>query len=484
MILPDPAGFRNLRVLLVCAGLSSGLALRAEGPAPSAPAQAVSFHKDVKPILERRCQGCHQPAKQGGKLDLTGYDALKAGGKKSAGFVPGKPGESRLIQVLTGEEKPQMPKGEPPLPPAEIEVIARWISEGAKDDTPPNAKLTFDLTRPPVYAIPPVVSALAFSPAGDLLATAGYHEVILRGVDAPEGAEPVARLVGMSDRIETILFSPDGAILAAAGGAPCRFGEVQLWDMAEKKLLRSVSVGFDSLYGASFSDDGKLIVFGSTDKSVQILSVEEGKVIRRIDQHEDWVFGAGFSKDRKNIITCSRDRTLKLIETDSGSFVDNLTSITPGVLGGPLFALVRHPTEDRFLTGGEDGVPKLYKIVRTAARQIGDDNNLLRAYEKLPGVITCLAMSRDGSRLAAGSITGVVRVHEVESGGRVSETATPGAVYTVKFHPDGARIASGGFDGKVRFIEAATGKVLREMVPVPVSPLARAPSGAGVEREF
>ena len=484
MILPEQAGFRNLRATVLWAGLMPALALGADEPAPPSPTPAVSFHKEVRPILERRCQGCHQPAKQGGKLDVTSYEALKAGGKKSGGFVPGKPAESRLVQVLTGEEKPQMPKGEPPLPQAEIDLIARWISGGARDDTPPNAKLTFDLTRPPVYAVPPVVSALAFSPAGDLLATAGYHEVILRAVDADEGAEPVARLVGMSDRIETILFSPDGAILAAVGGSPCRFGEVQIWDTAEKKLLRSVTVGFDSLYGASFSDDGKLIGFGSTDKSVQILSVEEGKVIRRIDQHEDWVFGTGFSKDRKHIITCSRDRTLKLIETDSGSFVDNLTSITPGVLGGPLFALVRHPADDKFLTGGEDGVPKLYKTVRTAARQIGDDNNLLRAYEKLPGVITCLAMSRDGSRLAAASITGVVRVHEVESGARVSEAAAPGAVYTVKFHPDGARIAAGGFDGKVRFIEAATGKVLREIVPVPVSPVARAPAAAGTEREF
>jgi WD40 repeat protein len=444
----------------------------------------VSFHGAVRPILERRCQGCHQPAKQGGKLDVTSFDALKAGGKKGAGFLPGKPGESLLVQVLTGEEKPRMPKGEPPLAPAEIEIIARWVAEGARDDTPPNAKLTFDLTRPPVYAVPPVVSALAFSPAGDLMATAGYHEVILREVEAPEEVEPAARLVGMSDRIETILFSPDGTLLAAIGGSPCRFGEVQIWEVAGRKLLRSATVGFDSLYGASFSDDGKFIAFGSTDKSVQVLSVEEGKVVRRIDQHEDWVFGTGFSRDGKHLITCSRDRTVKLIEADTGSFVDNLTSITPGVLGGPLFALVRHPAEDKFLTGGEDGVPKLYKTVRTAARAIGDDNNLLRAYEKLPGVITTLAMSPDGKLLAAGSITGVVRVHETETGRRVSEAKTPGAVYTVKFHPDGARIAAGGFDGKVRFIEAATGKALREIVPVPLSPVARAPSATNVDREF
>ena len=425
----------------------------------------ISFYKDVKPILQKRCSGCHQPAKQGGKLDVTTFESLLSGGRKGAALVSGKPQESILLQLITGEMKPQMPKGEPPLPQDEVSLLERWISEGAKDDTPATAKLIFHSDKPPVYIVPPVVSALAYSPDGTLLAVAGYHEVTLHKSD---GSELLGRLVGLSDRLETLVFSPDGKILAAVGGSPGSLGEVQLWDPAEKKLLRSAAVSFDNAYGASFSDDGKLLAFGCTDKSAQILSVEDGKVLRRIDQHEDWVFGTGFSKDRKHLITCSRDRTLKLIEADTGSFIDNITSITPGVLGGPLYALARHPTEDKFLTGGEDGIPKLYKIVRTAARQIGDDNNLLMSYDRVPSVITCLAISNDGKRFAVGSIHGDLRVHEIDSGKRLLEAKAPGAVYTVKFHPGGAQLAAGGFDGKVRIYDTGTGNVLKEFVPVPL----------------
>jgi mono/diheme cytochrome c family protein len=458
-------------------GLAVCRAAFADAPpaAPTAQPSPASFHQEVRPILLRRCHGCHQPAKAGGKLDATTYEALVAGGKRGAGVTPGKPAESLLILYVTGEKKPQMPKGEPPLPPEEIALLTRWVAEGARDDTPPGAKVTFDPSRPPVYAAPPVVSALAFSPDGATLATAGYHEVILHRLPAPatptDTAPPperIARLVGMADRLESIIFTKDGKRLIAAGGSPCRFGEVQVWNLEDSTLLRSVLVGFDTLYGASLSDDEKLLAIGTTDKSVQVLDLEEGKVLRRIDQHEDWVFGTGFSKDRKHLITCSRDRTVKLIEADTGSFIDNLTSITPGVLGGPLYALARHPAEDKFLTGGEDGVPKLYKTVRTAARQIGDDNNLLKAYEPLPGVITCLAVSADGKRFAAGSIRGAVRVHDLESGARLGAADLPGAVYTVRFHPAGDRVAIGGFDGQVRILEAATGKAVSEFIPVPI----------------
>jgi WD40 repeat protein len=274
--------------------------------------------------------------------------------------------------------------------------------------------------------------------------------------------------VGLADRLETLVFSPDGKLLAAVGGSPGRLGEVQLWNVADRKLLKSTAVGFDSLYGASFSDDGTRLAFGSTDKSVQVFSVDEGKVLKRIDQHEDWVFGTGFSKDGKQLITCSRDRTLKLMEADTGSFIDNITSITPGVLGGPLYALARHPGEDKFLTGGEDGVPKLYKIVRTAARQIGDDNNLLLAYEKVPGVITCASFSADGKCFAVGTIHGDLRVYETDSGKKLAQASLPGAIYTVKMQPDGSRFAAGGFDGKVHIYDAASSALVKEFVPVPI----------------
>src|SRR5215213_7797919 len=54
--------------------------------------KAVSYHASVLPILQANCQGCHQPAKASGKLDLTIYKSiLTVGDSGSSAVVPGKP---------------------------------------------------------------------------------------------------------------------------------------------------------------------------------------------------------------------------------------------------------------------------------------------------------------------------------------------------------------------------------------------------------
>src|SRR5262245_22936612 len=77
----------------------------------------VSFYKDVRPIFQQHCQGCHQPAKPLGGFVMTSFpDLFKAGDSELPGVVPNKPHESLLVKLL-GEVKgrARMPKGKEPL---------------------------------------------------------------------------------------------------------------------------------------------------------------------------------------------------------------------------------------------------------------------------------------------------------------------------------------------------------------------------------
>ena len=132
----------------------------------------VSFQKQIRPILQRNCEGCHQPASRQSGLSLVDYRSFHEGGRKGAPFVAGSPEKSVIISYLTGETKPQMPFGGKPLPDDQIELVRRWIREGAKDDSPPDSTDSV-AAGPVVYHAPPVITALASAPDGQTIAVSG-----------------------------------------------------------------------------------------------------------------------------------------------------------------------------------------------------------------------------------------------------------------------------------------------------------------------
>lgn len=96
----------------------------------------VSFELEVLPLLEKRCNRCHEPDESQSGLDLTRVDTIKRGGDElGTGIVPGDPDSSPLIQVVTGKTEPAMPSEGDPLSKAEIDLLRRWIQEGAEDDS-------------------------------------------------------------------------------------------------------------------------------------------------------------------------------------------------------------------------------------------------------------------------------------------------------------------------------------------------------------
>jgi WD40 repeat protein len=466
----------------------------------------ISYYQDIRPILQANCLGCHQPAKSKGGYVMTDFKKLLAGGDSAhAAIVPAHPEQSAMLKMITPQDgEVRMPKGKTPLGDDAVALFRSWIEQGAQDDTPADAKPHYDLEHPPLYSRPPVISALDFSPDGKLLAVAGFHEVLLYEND---GAKLAGRLIGLSERVQSLRFSPDGRWLGVAGGDPARAGEVQVWDVARRKLTMSAPVSYDTLYGLSWSPDSKLIAFGCPDNTVRAIEAASGKQVMQMGSHADWVMSTAFSVKGDHVISGGRDMSVKLTEIAEQRFVDNITSITPGALKGGVMALATHPKFEEIVDGGSDGLPKVYRIFREVTRQIGDDAQFIADLFPITGRVFSVRFSADGKRIAYGG--GVDRAGELVvcsydysnevpkalrdlmgkvPGNRSAEeqkqlddykkqgiheiaraTLPHSELYSVAFSPDGNTVAAGGTDGMVRLFNATNGSVIKEFLSVPIA---------------
>jgi WD40 repeat protein len=414
----------------------------------------------VVPIFKRSCNGCHHPGKMKGDLNLSTHAAILKGGKHGAIITNGDPKKSSLIEEISGEE-PSMPKEGDPLTKEEIAIIERWIVAGAVDDTPADKLNPYKLAGPPKYTVPGVISSALFSPDAELLAVAGYHEVLLY---SPDGAELRGRLVGESPKPESLAFSSDGKILAVAGGAPSVFGEIQIWNVPEKKLTASYRVSVDSVYGISIAPDNSKVAVGGADKSVRILNIADGKELVKFDNHSDWVFRTTFTLDGKRLLTGSRDRAMKLISIENGQFIDDVNKLIE-----PVLSFARHPKEDIIVYGGELGNARIYKISdnqgRTAAN---NDVNLVKEFERQPGPVYAIAYSPDGNSIAIGGTGPEVRVYKTDGSRSATLSGHEGAVFSLCWHPTKAEIITAGFEGKIRVFAPDKGSLIREFIPFPI----------------
>jgi hypothetical protein len=102
-------------------------------PSPLVP-PPVNFARDIRPLLATHCYDCHGATKPKGGLQLTTRSlALKGGESGEPAFVPGQSKRSALMErVTTSDENDVMPQKGDRLSPAQVELLRRWIDQGAE----------------------------------------------------------------------------------------------------------------------------------------------------------------------------------------------------------------------------------------------------------------------------------------------------------------------------------------------------------------
>ncbi|HXX92028.1 MAG TPA: PSD1 and planctomycete cytochrome C domain-containing protein, partial [Planctomycetota bacterium] len=111
--------------------LLAGLALGLAPQDPAAPPK-VDFSRDIQPVFAASCAKCHGPEKPKGQFRLDSKPHAMKGGIGGPAILPGKGQESPLVQLLLATDpEERMPRKAEALPREKIELIRRWIDEGA-----------------------------------------------------------------------------------------------------------------------------------------------------------------------------------------------------------------------------------------------------------------------------------------------------------------------------------------------------------------
>jgi WD40 repeat protein len=296
------------------------------------------------------------------------------------------------------------------------------------------------------------------------LASVGEGKTV-RVWEASTGRE-VLRLLGHTEMILSVAFSPDSRRIATAG----RDATIQLWDATplqenERQEIHTFSqVGGEvpateagAVVTLAISPDGQRVASASEDTHVKVWDLRSGLGCVELTDTQRVVFSVAWHPNGRRL--CSSG-----VEEDG--FV---TRVWDARTGGKVFALppgretfaVAFSGDSRYLvTGGAN------QTVQVWDAQIGREVGTLGAHDRK---IQGLAFSRDGQHLASASGDGMVklwawdptRLGKNQEARRVIRARAPEKGFILAFSPDGRRLVAGAEENTVRIWDVQTGRELR-----------------------
>ena len=301
------------------------------------------------------------------------------------------------------------------------------------------------------------VRALAISPDGTQAVSGSFDTSAIRWSLSQNTAEQVLRL--HDGAVNAVAYLRDGRIVTA--GADARIG---IWTPGQQqpdKILKGHSA---PIAGVAVSPDNTVLASASWDRTIRLwpLNGEEPRVFEGNAQN---VNGVAFSPDGKNVVSAGYDATIRIWKlTGGGEIVRNLPTPLNDVTVAP---------DGEIVAAGANG--KVYFLSASG--------EVLAELEASSTPVISVAVSSDGSLVAAASIRGSVAVIERKNRRLAHTLVGPGLpVWSVAFLPDNRTLLTGGTDRMIRRWDASSGEPFGGVaVGAPEDPLAAYAGDHGAE---
>jgi cytochrome c len=168
-------------------------------------------------------------------------------------------------------------------------------------------------------------------------------------------------LKGHKDNVNAVAFSPDGKLLMSAGYDTA----LMLWRVADGTLLSTLRGHEYSVNAVSFTPDGRRAVSVSSDETLRVWDLETGEDLEVIRGHDGPVLGVAVSSDGRQAASAGLDGTIRLWDLETGTGL--------AVLEGhqdPVWSLRYTPDGGRLISAGADEVLRVWDLAN--AREIAN----------------------------------------------------------------------------------------------------------------
>jgi len=430
---------------------------------PATALAEVDFYKDVFPALKANCVACHNARKAEASLNLETPEAIRTGGDTGPGVVPGKAGESLVLLSARHEGDYIMPPaknsvGAVALKPAELDLLAAWINEGARDSVRQVEKIhwrTLPSTIHPMYAVAMTGDARWVAAGrGNLVCVydlvTGTHSANLVDDTISSESEGARSHLGV---INSVAFSPDGTRIATGG-----FRDVKIWRQNLPSSIRSKDIPRGDAQATAITPDGRQLLAITANGELRCVDVSTGEQLRLMPAVSTAAVQAiAISADSQRIAIATADNVIDVLNIESGEVVGKIPS------PAPVQVIAWTAAGDELVSAAEGQPLRVWKLP-VAGEAVAAPREIATT---LPKVLELTPLSEPNRILTLGE-EGQITIATLEDGVQVAAFAIPGA-RTLAVSPDNTLLVAGCEDGVVRTWDLAAGAVQREFTETPQS---------------
>ncbi len=202
-----------------------------------------------------------------------------------------------------------------------------------------------------------------------------------------------------------------------------------------------------SVYGCAVSNDGRLLISASWDKTLKVWDLATGHCLLTLKGHTAEVTACALLPDNRRLLSCSADNTLKIWDLYSGQLEQTLKGHTAEVTACAVF-----PDGERIISGARD------KTLRIWDWKSGQTLLSLKGHMSW---VTACAVLNGGERVISGSWDRTIKLWDLSSGQELATLAGHAAgVRAIAVLPGGLRAVSGSEDHTLRLWDLTSGSEL------------------------